>query len=67
MVHNYTHQIKKHTQQGSMNRGKTLRESAISMLSDNARPLTDKGRAKLDVNKVAREGLSSKGEGFVRI
>jgi hypothetical protein len=50
-----------------MNRGKTLRESAISMLSDNARPLTDKGRAKLDVNKVARDGLSSKGEGFVRI
>ena len=49
-----------------MNRGKTLRDSAISMLSN--RPFTDdKGRKKLDIDKVAREGLSSKGDGFVRI
>lgn len=50
-----------------MNRGKTLRESAISMLSDNSRPFTEKGRQKLNVDRVARDGLSSKGEGFVRI
>lgn len=67
MVHNYTQQIKKHTEQGTM-RGKTLRESAMSMLSSNQRPFTDeKGRARLDVEKVMRDGLSSKGDGFVRV
>lgn len=61
-----------------MGRGKTLRESAITMLSGQGRstvappalrPVTDeKDRQNFNIDAVMnRTDLSSKGEGFVRI
>ena len=80
MVHNYTQQVKK--QADAQGRGKTLRASAMTMLSNpnttgqaregqTGRPFTDeKNRPNFDINQNLKEinaDLSSKGEGFVRI
>lgn len=77
MTHNYTQQVRKQSRE-IQGRGKTFRQSALTMLTnqtgqntDGVRPFTDeKHRKNFDINANLNEinaDLSSKGDGFVRI